>query len=78
MGQIGSDTRRIHDIVQGQVRDQIRLLQEQGQRLADSTGSTANDDCENEKQCERVRVREGERVVSTYQRLMKKKIGHMN
>ncbi len=50
MGQIGSDARGIHDIIQGQVRDQIRLLQEQRKRLADSTGSTANDDCEEVKE----------------------------
>lgn len=42
MGQICSDTKRVHDIIEGQMRDQTRLLQEEGQGLADSTSGTAD------------------------------------
>jgi hypothetical protein len=42
MGQICSDTGRVHDIIKSQMGDQTRLLQEEGQGLADSTSGTAN------------------------------------
>lgn len=42
--EVGSDAWGIDDIVQGQMGDQIRLLQQQRQGLADTASSTANND----------------------------------
>ena len=44
MRQIRGYSGSIDDIVESQVRDQVRLLQQQRQGLTDSTSSTANND----------------------------------
>lgn len=53
--EVGSDAWGIDDIVQGEMGDQIRLLQQQRQGLTDTASSTANNDC-----------LEGERVLVSW------------
>ena len=48
MAQVGSNTGGVDDIVQGQVGDQGRLLQEKRQRLANAASSTKDSDPRNE------------------------------
>lgn len=42
--EIGSDSGSVDNIIERQVGDQVRLLQEQREGLSDSSGSAANDD----------------------------------
>lgn len=40
---IGSNTGGVDNIVEGELRDERRGLEEEGERLSDTTGSTSND-----------------------------------
>lgn len=42
MGQVSGDTGGVDNVVEGEVGDQRRLLEEERQGLADTTGSTEN------------------------------------